>query len=57
MGMKLQGMECAGRVKTSLIELSSFEKSSKRGKIIISFENRLNFEEDQGGTIDDITIR
>src|SRR2546430_14208991 len=51
MGMKLQGMECAGLVKTSLVELSSFEKFSKRGKIIISFENGLNFEEDQGGTM------
>ncbi|HEX6555630.1 MAG TPA: hypothetical protein VF026_22910 [Ktedonobacteraceae bacterium] len=41
MGMKLQEMECAGRVKTSPVELSSFEKFSKRGKIIISFENSL----------------
>ena len=51
MGMKLQGMECAEQVKTSRVELSSFEKSSKRGKIFVSFENSLNFEEDQGGTM------
>ena len=38
MGMKLQGTERAGRVKTSLVELTSFEKSSKKGKIVVSFE-------------------
>ena len=41
MGMKLQGMECAGRVKTSLVELSGFEKFSKRYKIVVSFEKSL----------------
>src|SRR5207237_113873 len=51
MGKNLQGMECEGRVKTLLVELLSFEKFSKRGKIFVSFENGLNFEEDQGGTM------
>jgi hypothetical protein len=36
MGMKPQAMECAGGVKTLLIELSSFEKSIKKGKIVVS---------------------
>ena len=41
MGMKLREMERAGQVKTSLVELSSFEKFSKRGKIVVSFEKSL----------------
>lgn len=36
-----QGMERTGRVNALLVELSSFEKPSKRGKIVASFENRV----------------